>query len=128
TRTTAIAAIGRGRTASLALLLVLLAGRPAQGQLLSTRTEALGQDLAGLFPDDWSDAVVNPALLAPGALAFGRLDWSAADSRGRRFLVGGRAAAYRFGLLFATSRGLDRMDRGPAMEHTLVAARYGEAD
>jgi len=126
--TTASAAIGRGRSASLALLLLLLAGRPAQGQLLSTRTEALGQDLAGLFPDDWSDAVVNPALLAPGALAFGRLDWWAAESRGRRFLLGGRAAAHRFGLLFATSRGLDQTDLGPAMEHTLVAARFGGAD
>ncbi len=125
-RRTAIGAVTRGLVAPLALLL-LVAG-PVEGQSLSTRTEAFGRGLAGLFPDDWSDAVLNPALIAPGALAFGRLAWSAAESPGRRFLLGGRAAAQQFGLLFATSRGLDHADGGPGMEHTLVAARYGNAD
>lgn len=126
--TSAGASIARSLAISLALTLVPSAARPAGAQLLSTRTEAFGQALAGLFPDDWSDAVVNPALLAAGGMAFGRLDWSPAESPGRRFLLGGRAAASRFGLLFATSRGLDRSDAGPGMEHTLVAARYGRAD
>jgi hypothetical protein len=106
--------------------LLAAAGDLCASQLFSTRSEGLTPALTGLFPDDWSDAVLNPAALPGGNLVFARVDWAAEPSHSRRAVVGGRGALRATGWLAAGA--LETEGESPQFEHGLVAWRYGRGD